>query len=411
MGISTHTKGLTNRTAKVSSGIVNKIKQSCSFIGKFFLASKDKFKKLVHNTPKKIIGIKKSLVVIFRRPLSDISHLSIILVIILALFSGFSTFSLGSANVSSNVLHPASQSATQYVSADEKRILEADLVTTLATIHSEKLGSDAFAVTLNLYQQQTSVSGNLTSISTIPVLAPATSASEAGKVTKYIVQNGDTLSQIANKFGISADTIRYANSLEDEDSIKPGAELTILPVSGILYTTKAGDTVQSVSSAYNLNVDQVIAKNDLYGVDLTEGMQLILPDAEIPAAPVKETAVDDSTTDDNSSNISYVKTSSGPNHFYAGQCTWWVAQKRYVPWLGDAWQWYGNAQSYGRPVGQKPIPGAIMVTWESGYGHVAYVESVKGNSFTVSEMNYIGPYVVSTRTITTSQVPLIGFIY
>ena len=52
-----------------------------------------------------------------------------------------------------------------------------------------------------------------------------------------------------------------------------------------------------------------------------------------------------------------------------------------------------------------------MVTGESGWGHVAYVESVNGNTFTVSEMNYIGWGVYSTRTITTSQVPLYGFIY
>jgi peptidoglycan DL-endopeptidase CwlO len=82
-----------------------------------------------------------------------------------------------------------------------------------------------------------------------------------------------------------------------------------------------------------------------------------------------------------------------------------------VPWSGNAKDWYWNAQAYGRSVGRTPVPGAIMVTWESGYGHVAYVESTNGNTFTVSEMNYKGFGIVSTRTLTTSQVPLIGFIY
>jgi surface antigen len=52
-----------------------------------------------------------------------------------------------------------------------------------------------------------------------------------------------------------------------------------------------------------------------------------------------------------------------------------------------------------------------MVTWESGVGHVAYVESVSGGSFTISEMNYRGYGIISSRTLTPSSVPLIGFIY
>jgi len=53
-----------------------------------------------------------------------------------------------------------------------------------------------------------------------------------------------------------------------------------------------------------------------------------------------------------------------------------------------------------------------MVTWESSVGHVAYVEAVHPNgSFTVSEMNYVGYGRVSSRTVTTGSVSLIGFIY
>src|SRR5207253_6044016 len=48
-----------------------------------------------------------------------------------------------------------------------------------------------------------------------------------------------------------------------------------------------------------------------------------------------------------------------------------------IPWTGNAWQWYANAEALGYAVGATPRPGAIMVTWESRYfGHVAYVESV-----------------------------------
>ena len=99
------------------------------------------------------------------------------------------------------------------------------------------------------------------------------------------------------------------------------------------------------------------------------------------------------------------------NHFVPGQCTWYVASRRNVPWFGNAGQWYGAAAAMGFAVGGTPRPGAIMVTWESRIGHVAYVESVNGSWWTVSEMNYVAPYIVDRRTLTYGRVPLAGFIY
>ena len=101
-----------------------------------------------------------------------------------------------------------------------------------------------------------------------------------------------------------------------------------------------------------------------------------------------------------------------PNRFAFGYCTWYVANKRYIPWLGNAIDWWPNARAYGYAEGQSPQVGAVMVTRESGYGHVAYVEAVYPNgSWMVSEMNFIGWDRVSTRVIFPGTVPLVGFIY
>jgi len=103
---------------------------------------------------------------------------------------------------------------------------------------------------------------------------------------------------------------------------------------------------------------------------------------------------------------------SFPNHFSFGYCTYYVATRRYVPWFGDAGQWWPNARAMGYPEGSTPQVGAIMVTRESAIGHVAYVESVNGNTFTISEMNYTAWNVVDRRTITLGgSVPIVGFIY
>ena len=99
------------------------------------------------------------------------------------------------------------------------------------------------------------------------------------------------------------------------------------------------------------------------------------------------------------------------SRFTPGNCTWYVASWRPVPWTGDAIQWWPNAAAAGFPEGQVPVAGAIMVTRESGFGHVALVKAVSGAAWTVSEMNVIGLGVIDTRTISPGQVPLVGFIY
>ena len=91
-----------------------------------------------------------------------------------------------------------------------------------------------------------------------------------------------------------------------------------------------------------------------------------------------------------------------------------MATKRNVTWSGNAGWWYANAAAQGYAVGPTPKVGAIMVTWESLAGHVAYVESVNADgSWTVSEMNALAFDVIDVRTIKPGQLgtELEGFIY
>lgn len=104
--------------------------------------------------------------------------------------------------------------------------------------------------------------------------------------------------------------------------------------------------------------------------------------------------------------------SSGANHFPFGWCTYYVASRRNVPWLGNAITWLWGARAFGFATGSFPRVGAIMVTAESVWGHVAYVESVSSSgSFIVSEMNYNAWGVVDFRTVVPGKVPILGFIY
>jgi hypothetical protein len=111
---------------------------------------------------------------------------------------------------------------------------------------------------------------------------------------------------------------------------------------------------------------------------------------------------------------SHLPTNAAANSFAYGYCTWWVAQKRPIPWRGDAWQWWANARLLGYSEGGVPVPGAVAVFKAGGWsaaGHVAFVETVNADgSFVVSEMNWGRWGVIDVRTIS-SLGDIIGFIY
>jgi surface antigen len=110
------------------------------------------------------------------------------------------------------------------------------------------------------------------------------------------------------------------------------------------------------------------------------------------------------------------------NHFAYGQCTWYVASRRCVPWGGNADMWYYNAARMGFPEGHTPVPGAIVVFWPGGdgasrIGHVAYVEAVgpaagiPAGYFKLSEMNFNGWNRVNYRVLPNNSGGIQGFIY
>lgn len=78
------------------------------------------------------------------------------------------------------------------------------------------------------------------------------------KVIDYEVQEGDTVSTIAQKFGVSVDTIRWQNNLASKDSIKIGQKLEILPVTGVFHKVAKGDTVYSIAKRYDIDPQGIV---------------------------------------------------------------------------------------------------------------------------------------------------------
>jgi surface antigen len=240
-------------------------------------------------------------------------------------------------------------------------------------------------------------------------LAEGSTFEEARRaIIEYTIREGDSLWSIAVKFDISVDTIVWANDV-DSALIRPGQKLLILPVSGVMHLVEKGDTVGSIAKKYKTEADKIIAFNDLADdSDIFEGELLIIPDGQVPyyssIQPVDSGRL--------STNNFY-----GMSHNYPyGQCTWWVAQKRAIPRWGNAKDWLQNAAATGYATcrGRYCVPqvGAVIsLVGDPIYGHVAYVEQVKGDKVIFSEMNYIGWGRINYRTLRVGSPLIRGYIY
>lgn len=112
------------------------------------------------------------------------------------------------------------------------------------------------------------------------------------EIINYTVDSGDTLSTIANRFGISLNTLLWANDLTARSTIRPGVELVILPVSGVAHEVVSGDSIDSLANKYKAESADIIRFNRLAdSSDIKIGEKLVIPGGKIePPKPAPRPA-------------------------------------------------------------------------------------------------------------------------
>lgn len=261
---------------------------------------------------------------------------------------------------------------------------------------------------------------------TAVVEKPQLVASNVGAGSSVIVittKKGDSIASLAQEYNISQDTIRWANNLGSDD-LKPGIRLKILPVSGLLYTVEGGDTAASIAAKFKTTADQINAYNDVEVKGLSSGRQIIVPNGVKPEETTSVATNSSYSSGYSSSAVSGFSfgggTEYGGNKYAFGYCTYYAFNRRAAAgrpvgsnW-GNASSWAYLAAASGFGVDHSPRAGDVFQTsggW-GGYGHVGYVERVNSNgSILVSEMNYAGWNVVSSRTISASEIGAYSFIH
>jgi surface antigen len=283
-------------------------------------------------------------------------------------------------------------------------------------IFREKFSHPLYLSPLPKYELPDLVLVQKNSIQSLPsaFIAPKSFATLVGieepekrEILEYEVKEGDSLWSIAQNFGISIETIVWANDLENL-LIKPGQKLLILPVSGVIHIVKEGETIEEIAKKYKANVDDILEFNDISENEIFTGQLLVIPGGKMTFVQKIETVP-----------VSQLSTNNfyGKSHAYPyGQCTWWVAQKRPVPSWGNAREWLVRASLSGYLVCQgnfcQPQVGAIIsLRTTSPYGHVGYVENVQDGKVIFSEMNYIGWGKVNYRSLKIGDPRILGYIY
>jgi LysM repeat protein len=231
--------------------------------------------------------------------------------------------------------------------------------------------------------------------------------------------------------------------MDAESVLQIGQHILIPPVTGVMVTTQPGDTVGALADQWKIDPAKLISANQLPANTqaLVAGEPLVIPDAQ-PAvqiypdptvaspAPVVVKPLLNAASPNAAPAARKVVAPPPPitkpavlapahslNWFPYGQCTWWAANQRPdigSRVVGNAAAWAYSARAAGLATGTVPRVGAIVV-YQPGaqgagwVGHVAYVTSVSGSSFTISEMNFNAWGRVDTRNSWAG--PGVSFIY
>lgn len=326
---------------------------------------------------------------------------------------------------STNIVRDSSDNS---VSVD--RVTETNVVANLAETANLAIAPNtaSLSVSVSVMQDSKIQSPTVTDLEKPKILEVS---SENREISSYKTTEEESIQQIADKFGITSQTIKWVNSLKG-DKVEAGKELKILPVDGIIYKAKSGDKLAEIAEKYQASSERIISYNNLKeSEELKDGQEIVIPGGILPekerpdyVAPVVARTVNTASrsSSNSASSVATVLPSNynvkAGNAYAWGNCTWYVYNRR--PDIGSFWgnatSWAMSARAAGFSVGSTPVVGSIA-QWNAyaggswGYGHVAYVEAVNSDgTVTISEMNYAGALGrVTSRTVPANSIS--NYIY
>lgn len=209
------------------------------------------------------------------------------------------------------------------------------------------------------------------------------------KVTAYVIAAGDSLWTVASSQNLEIDTLYGCNNLKNPDMLRPGATLRIPDQDGIFYKVAKGETLDKIAKSYGIPADRIRKGNAPGAVDtLTTGVEIFLPGARPEAS--------DSQSDEKSSGSG--SKSSTPAKSYTRSYRWPVVGKINSPF---GWRRHPVTRRRDFHTGvdiKSPRGRAIKASkagrveysgWMGGYGRVVVIRHGDGYSTLYAHCNSI----------------------
>ena len=212
----------------------------------------------------------------------------------------------------------------------------------------------------------------------------------------YTVKSGDSIEKIAQEYRIQPDTIRFANGMTAQSTLKPGQELFILPVDGVLHTVRRGQMLSRIAELYDVPAEEIVRQNKISGDFIVAGQQLIIPGGK-PIGSAVAQRPDASATEELSFADSLARGNLVQPRFPSRQPSRVLAEPSEVEPTAGVFQMpcntcfytqYYNARHYAVDIqtrGGGPIfaaeDGTIIRAdfgWNGGYGNVIEVDHGNG---------------------------------
>jgi len=254
----------------------------------------------------------------------------------------------------------------------------ADQVAVAADMESADAGADQFLADGTLLK---------------PVVVDTTVEDGRSQLRTYKVRSGDTLTGIASRTGVSMMTIWWANKLKSKDDLKIGQVLVIPPVNGLVVTVKAGDTLDTIAAAANVDAADIVETNSLTDETLVIGQVLILPGARGKPIPTpKPTPKPNVRVATVSRPTSGGRTTTRPPAQYTGGAFAWPAAGGYI----SQYYHYGHpaidiAADYGTAIKAAASGTVIFAGWKSnGGGYQVWIAHGSGLYTTYNHLSSVG---------------------
>lgn len=101
----------------------------------------------------------------------------------------------------------------------------------------------------------------------------------------HVVAPGETVSEIAEKYGLKGETLLWENNIYNPNSIKVGQKLVVPPVNGVTHKVLAGETLDKIATKYKIEKELIVQQNQLDDELVLKGQELFIPGGKAIESP------------------------------------------------------------------------------------------------------------------------------